>query len=336
MRVSNYKSHIFYKKTMRLIYRALCTLVVAITPYAVSAQDYPNKHIQIVAPFPPGGGTDAIARVISNKLNETTDWTTVVVNKAGANGTIGLGEVARADPSGYEIVMGQKDNLVVAPLLTKVGFDPLKSFSAIGMVGTTPSVMLVAADSPYQTLQDMLDAAKAQPGKITYGSSGTGGTAHIALELLKHLAKVDLLHVPYKGSAPSLTDLMGGHVTVVGSSIASASAYLKAGTMRALAVSTPQRSPVLPDTPTVAEAGVEGFDITSWLGVFGPAGMEPEVVERLNTELNKVLEQDDVKSFLLNQGFNPAPGTPKDLSDYLKEDYAGLESVISSTNLRVE
>lgn len=321
---------------MRLIRQTLCALIAAIVPYTVSANDFPTKSIQIVAPFPPGGGTDAIARVISNKLNETAKWSTVVVNKAGANGTLGLAEVSRADPSGYEIVMGQKDNLVVAPLLTKVSFDPVGSFSAIGMVGTTPSVLLVSADSPYHTLQDVLDAAKENPGKITYGSSGTGGTAHIALELLKHHSQVDILHVPYKGSAPALTDLLGGHVTLVGSTIASAMAHLKAGTLRTLAVSTPERSPVLPDTPTVSEAGVDGYQVTSWIGVFAPAGMKPEIVNRLNAELNKVLEQDDVRTFLLSNGFNPEPGTPEEMTDYMKKDYAELQSVIAATNLRLE
>ena len=318
-----------------MFHRFLSALILACVSCAAAAQGYPAKAIHVVSPFTPGGGTDYIARLFATKLAETTKWQVLVDNKAGANGTLGLIDTAHANPAGYDIVVGQKDNLIISPLLTPVSFDPVKDFTPIGMMGPTPIVILASVDSPYKTFADVIKAAKETPGKLTFGTSGTGSVSHITSELLRQQAGISLLHVPYKGSTPALTDLMGGHVALVGSSIASAMPFLQAGKMRALAVSTAKRSPTLPDVPTIAELGFPSFDVTAWWGLLGPAGMPPDVVAKLNAELNKILARDDVRAALREQGIAPEAGTPAAFGDFVKKDFTSWKEIIVSTGVRL-
>lgn len=319
-----------------MLTRFLCGLIVACATCTVTAQGtYPDKPIRVISPFTPGGGTDYVARLLATKFGEVSKWQAVVENRPGANGTLGLIDAAHARPDGYDLVVGQKDNLIISPLLMTVAFDPVKDFTPIGMVGTTPIVILAAANSRYKTFADVAAAAKAAPGKLTFGTSGTGSVSHITSELLRQQAGIDLLHVPYKGSTPALTDLMGGHVELVGSSIASAMPFLQGGQMRALAVSTARRSPTLPDVPTIAELGYPNFDVTAWWGLLGPAGMPANVVSRLNTELNRILARDEVRAALREQGVAAEPGTPKAFGDFVKQDYANWKGIIASTGVRI-
>jgi len=318
-----------------MLTRLLGSLLLACAACTAAAQGYPDKPIRVISPFTPGGGTDYIARLLATKLGEVSKWQAVVENRPGANGTLGLVDAAHAKPGGYDLVVGQKDNLIISPLLTPVSFDPVKSFTPIGMMGTTPIVILAAANSRYKTFDDVVKAARATPGKLTFGTSGTGSVSHITSELLRQQAGVNLLHVPYKGSTPALTDLMGGHVDLVGSSIASAMPFLQGGQMRALAVSTARRSPTLPDVPTIAELGFPNFDVTAWWGLLGPAGMPRDIVAKLNTELNRILARDDVRASLLEQGVAAAPGTPQAFGDFVKQDYANWKDIIASTGVRL-
>ncbi len=232
-------------------------------------------------------------------------------------------------------MVGQKDNLIISPRLVPVTFDTVKDFTAIGMMGTTPIVILAASNSPYKTFADVIAAAKAAPGKLSFGTSGNGSVSHITSEMLQQQAGIDLQHVPYKGSNPALVDLLGGHVTLVGSSIASAMPHLQSGRMRALAVSTAKRSPTLPDVPTIAELGFPDFDVTAWWGLLGPAGMPPDVVAKLNAELNKTLARDDVRAALHEQGIAAEPGTPEAFGAFVKKDFVTWKDIIASTGVRL-
>lgn len=318
-----------------MVHRILGALLLACAACLAQAQGYPAKPIRIISPFPPGGGTDLIARLFATKLTELTKWQAIVDNKVGAGGTLGLADAAHANPAGYDIVVGQKDNLIISPRLVPVSFDTAKDFTPIGMMGTTPIVILASSSSPYKTFADVVAAARAAPGTLSFGTSGNGSVSHITSEMLRQQAGVDLQHVPYKGSNPAMVDLLGGHVTLVGASIASAMPHLQSGRMRALAVSTAQRSPTLPNVPTIAELGYPAFDVTAWWGLLGPAGMPTDVVAKLNMELNKVLARPEVRAALLEQGIAAESSTPEAFGAFVRKDFSTWKDIIASTGVRL-
>ena len=300
------------------------------------APAYPSKPIRMIIPSTPGGGTDFIGRLMSAKLNELNGWTTVPDNKPGAGTALGLAEAARAPATGYDLVIGQSDNVSLIPLLMKVAYDPIRDLQPVALVATTPMVLIVPESSPYKTLADIIKAAKADPGKISYGTSGTGGGVHMAMELLQHSAGFQMQHIPYKGSAPALADLMGGHLPFAGSSISSAATLMKAGKVRALAVTSPKRNAALPDVPTVAESGYKDFTVVSYYGVMAPAGTPPAVVTRLNTDFNKILHMPDVRNALLAQGLEPQPVSPEDFATLIRTDIRKSKDIIVNANIKVE
>lgn len=300
------------------------------------AQNYPTMPIRLVSPFPPGGGTDLIARTIAAKLVETKHWTVLVDNRAGANGTIGVAEVSRANPAGYDLVIGQKDNLILAPLLQKVPFDTVKDFRPIAYIGGSPVVFLSAASGKYQKFDDVIAAIKANPNSLTMGTSGSGSSAHITTEVMRKRANLSFQHVPYKGSTQALTDLLGGQIDVVGSSIASANALIQAGKIRPLAVSGATRSPSLPDVPTLAELGVRNVEMDIWYGLFGPAGLRPEIARQLNTEVNLIIQRPDVAKILREQGLQPMPRSPEDFARLVQTDYTTWKGVLAETGVKLD
>ncbi|HZH05982.1 MAG TPA: tripartite tricarboxylate transporter substrate binding protein [Lautropia sp.] len=302
---------------------------------AAQAQNYPDRPIRLIIPFTPGGGTDNLSRLVGNKLQERNKWTIVMENKAGASGTIGIAEAVKAPPTGYELVMGQADNLAVSPLLNKaVAYDPLKDLQPVAHVADVPIILLTATSKPYKTLSDVIEAAKGAPGKITFASAGAGTVSHLVGELLGTTAKVDIRHVPYKGSAPALADLLGGHIDLMTSSVSSAVAQIKAGTARGLAVSTARRSSVLPEVPTVAESGYPGFDVATWYGLYAPAGVPKPIVTLLNSEVNKVLPE--LREAINGQGGELRILTPEAFGDLLKSDIAKWRDVIQAGNIKLE
>jgi tripartite-type tricarboxylate transporter receptor subunit TctC len=319
-----------------MIRQALGALALVMTAVVANAQVYPDKPIRIVSPFPPGGGTDLLARTVGTKLHEINKWTVVVENKPGANGTMGLSEVARARPTGYELVLGQKDNLVLAPWLFKVSFDSVKDFTPIAMIGTTPVVILAAANSRYRSFADVVAAAKAAPNALSFATSGNGSVSHIASELLRSRANVHLQHVPYKGSGPALADLVGGHVDVAGSSIASAIPLIKGGKARALAVTGLSRNPSLPDVPSLAEFGITNVEVSSWWGLLGPANLPKDIVRRLNEDVNKLLVRADVLNTLKDNGIEAKQTTPEQFANILKTDYHDWEKVIAEIGIKLD
>jgi tripartite-type tricarboxylate transporter receptor subunit TctC len=300
------------------------------------AQEYPTRPIRLIIPSTPGGGTDFTGRQIATKLAELNGWNVVPDNRPGAGTALGLAEAARAKPDGYELVIAQSDNVSLIPLLLKVAYDPIKDLTPIALCAVTPLVILVKENSPYKTLPDLLKAAKAQPGKLTYGTSGTGGGVHIAMELLQLTAHVKMQHVPYKGSTPALSDLLGGHLDFAGSSISSAAGMIHSGKVRALAVTSARRNASLPDVPAVAEFGYKDFNAISFYGVMGPAGIPAPIVARLNADINKVLQRPEVKSAFQAQGFDAGGGTPEEFAALIRADIQKSREIITTAGIKVE
>ena len=319
--------------------------LLASTLTAVQAQSqslpqpnaYPAKPIRMIVPFPPGGGTDILSRLVANKLTEVSKWTVIPDNRAGAGGTIGIAEAARALPTGYDMVMGQKDNLVVAPWLYKgLTYDPTKDLVAVAHVAYTPVVIVTGVNSRFKSLADVVTAAKAAPDQITYGSPGNGTTIHLAGEILSTAAGIKLRHIPYKGSNPALMDVLAGNVDLMVSSVPSAIGQLKAGKLRALAVTSARRSTSLPDVPTVAEIGFKDVDVSTWYGLFMPAGTPKEIVATVNAEVNKLLSTPDMKAAVHAQGAELQSMTPEQFSALLKTDYAKWKDIVKASGATIE
>ena len=318
--------------------RLVAALVVASLTTVAAAQDYPgNKPIKLVVPFPAGGGTDIFARVIGNKLTETLKWVVVVDNKPGAGGNIGIDAVAKSPPDGYTIGLGQTSNLSINPTLyAKLPYDPLKDLVPIVLVADAPLVMVVPANSPFKTVADVVAAAKKKPGDVTFGSPGNGTVAHLTGELFQTAAGIKFQHIPYKGSAQALTDLMGGQVQVYMSSIPTALSHIKGGKLRAIAVTSPKRAPSLPDVPTISEAGYKGFDANTWFGLVAPAGTPAPIVSKINAEVNRILKMPDVKEKFAAEGGGPLGGTPQEFAALLKSDYTKWGKVVKDSGAKLD
>ena len=325
-----------------MIRKLTCSLALALAlPLAFTApaqaQSYPTKPIRMIVPFPPGGGTDILARLVAQKLTEANHWTVVPDNRGGAGGTIGIAEAARAAPAGYDIVMGQKDNMVVAPWLYKnLSYDPTKDLTAVAHVAYTPVVIVTRTESKFKTLKDVVDAARAAPDSITFGSPGNGTTIHLAGEIFKNAANIKIRHVPYKGSNPAMMDVLAGNVDLMVSSLPSAMGQLKSGKLHALAVTSAKRSSSLPDVPTVAELGYKDFDVSTWYGLFAPAGTPKEIVTTLNAEVNKLLATPEMKAAIIAQGAEPQSMTPDQFGALLKTDYLKWRDIVKASGATIE
>ena len=302
----------------------------------VHAQTYPAKPIRLIVPFTPGGGTDIVSRLLATKLAESTGWTIIVENKAGASGTVGLIEAARAPAEGYDMVMGQADNLVIAPALQKLSINPARDLTPVALVASSPFLFMTAANSKYKSLTDVIAAAKAAPNTITYGTAGAGTFPHLAMELLQSAGDFKLKQVPYKGAAPAMTDLLGGHIDLAALSIASGMSHIPSGKLRGLAVTTSRRSPALPDVPTVAEAGYKDFEATGWLGILVPNGVPPAVITRLNAEITKVMQTPEVRTALIAQGVEARQSTPEEFAAMLRSETAKWHKIVETAGVKAE
>ena len=320
-----------------LSFTALALALGATAQAQAPAAAYPTKPIRLIVPFPPGGGTDILSRLVATKLTETAKWTVWADNKAGAGGTIGIGEAVKAAPTGYDLVMGQKDNLVIGPWLYKnLPWDPTKDLTAVAHVAYTSVVIATGANSRFKTLADVVAAAKAAPGTVTYGSPGNGTSIHLAGDLFEKAAGVKLSHIPYKGSNPALMDALAGNVDLLVSSVPSAMAQIRSGKLRPLAVTSAKRSTSLPDVPTVSESGFQDFDVSTWYGVFAPAGTPAAVVTTLNTEINKLLGTAEMKAAIQAQGAEAQAMTPAQFSALLKTDYAKWKGIVEASGAKIE
>jgi len=313
-------------------------LATALGGAGVQAQTtYPDKAVTLLIPFPPGGGTDILSRLVATKLGEANQWNVVPENRGGAGGTIGITAATRAKPDGYTLVMGQKDNLAVGPwLYSGANYKPTEDLAPIAHVGYTPILIVTRTQSRFQTLQDVIDEARKAPDTITYGSPGNGTTIHLAGESFKNAAKIDIRHIPYKGSNAAMMDVLSGNVDLMVSSVPSAMAQIQAGALRPLAVTSARRSTSLPDVPTVAESGFPGFDVSTWYGVFAPAGTPPAVVEKVNAEVNRLLETPDVRAAVNAQGVEVELLTPAAFGELLARDYRAAEGQVKGAGLKLE
>ena len=304
---------------------------------AALAQDYPAKPIRFIVPFPPGGGTDSLTRLVANKLTETLKWNFVVENKPGAGGNVALDTTAKAVPDGYTLVMAQTDNVVLNPLLySKLTYDPVKDLVPVGLVASGPAVLVVRADSPYKTLADVVAAAKAAPAKLTFASPGLGTVSHLISELWQKSSGMKLTHVPYRGLSQALPDVLSGQVDMYMGSIPTLQGHIKGGKVRALAVTTSKRSPVLPQVPTYTESGIPGVELASVWGVMAPAGTPQNVIQRLNTELNKVLQQPDTREKIIASGAVMLGGSPQEMGELYAADRQKLAPVVRDSGTRLD
>lgn len=315
----------------------LLTLACFTVPAPVLADAYPSKPIRMVIPFPPGGGTDILGRLVAQKLTEAHQWNIVAENKAGAGGTLGITEAARGKPDGYDMVMGQKDNLVVGPWLYKnLPWHPVKDFVAVAHVAWSPVLIATGVNTKFKTLADVVAAAKAAPSTITYGSPGNGTTIHLAGDQFAKAAGIQLRHVPYKGSNPALMDALAGNVDLLVSSVPSAMAQIKAGKLRPLAVTSAKRSTSLPDVPTVAESGYKGFDTSTWYGLLMPAGTPAGIVTQMNTAVNKLLATPELQKTIHDQGAEPLAMSSEAFAQQLQRDYQGMQAIVRAAGIQME
>ena len=323
----------------RLALGVLSVLGVLVTLMAApaAAQTYPNKPIRVIVPFPPGGGTDIIAREIAQKTAALTGWNFIIDNRPGSGGNLGVDAVAKSVPDGYTLALGQSSNLAINPTLyTKLPYDPVRDLAPVGLMASSPMVLVVAAHSPHKSLADVLAAAKARPGSLNFASPGNGTVAHLSGELLQKTAGVKFTHIPYKGAAQAVTDILGGQVDLYMSSIPTLIGQVRSGKMRALAVTSIQRVDDLPQTPTVAESGYAGFESGTWFGFVAPAGTPPEIVATLNKEFAKALGAPDLKKKLSDQGAEVLGGTPEQFAQLIRSDIARWAPIVRASGAKLD
>ena len=321
----------------RTVLRAGFAALLALAGAAAAQGHFPSRPITIVVGFAAGGATDTAARIIARKLSENLGVSVVVDNRAGAGGNIAHQQVANAAPDGYTILLGSVGPLTVAPHLVKdLPYDPQKDLAPLTMGVMFPNILVVNPSVPAKTLQEFVALAREKPGTLEYGSTGVGSAANMAGELLKQRAKIDLTHVPYKGGGPAMPDILGGRIASYWSPPSTVLPYIQSGKLRPLASSGAARSPVLPDVPTVAESGFPGFEASNWYAFVAPGKTPPEILDRLNAELVKVLNTPDIREQLLQHGLEPRPGTREELAAYIRKETETWGKVIRAANIKAE
>lgn len=304
--------------------------------HVVHAQAYPTKPVRFVVSFPPGGPNDILARIVAQELTESFGQNVAVDNRAGAGGVIGTEIVAKAPANGYTILVVAGGHAINPSLHSKLPYDTLKDFTSISLVASIPSVLLVHPSLPAKSVRELVSLAKARPGQLTFASAGNGTVSHLAGELLKSMSGANMTHVPYKGNPPATTALLSGEVSMYIGGMPSVLPFVKSGRLRALAVTTARRSEVAPEIPTVAESGVPGFDVSPWYGVVAPAGLSPDVLSRLSSEINRVVKLPNAKKKLADQGFEVIAGTPQEFDIYLRKEIAKWAKVVKQSGAKLD
>jgi tripartite-type tricarboxylate transporter receptor subunit TctC len=323
-------------RTSVLLFSSLITLG-ALSAHAQSAAPYPSRPVTVVVPFPPGGGTDVGARLVAQKLSLKWGQPVIVENRGGAAGRVGAELVAKAKPDGYTLLVGNVGTQSVNPALyKKMPYDPDKAFAPIGMIAELPLVMLVTPSLPWKNVKDVVEAAKKDPGKITFASSGAGGAPHLAGEIFQQASGTKMLHVAYKGGGPAALDLMAGHVNIYFGTVLESVGHVKSGKLKGLGVTSAKRSPALQELPTIAESGFAGFDTGSWIGMLAPAGTPASIINKISADLREVLALPDTQNTLITQGATPWPMTPEQFSQRIKSDQARYGRIIAENNLSAE
>ena len=316
---------------------AMILALGTLASHAALAQAYPAKPIRLVVPFPPGGSTDIVARIVAQKLSDRLGQQVVVENRGGAGGTIGAEAVAKAPPDGYTLVVGTTSTHAVAPsVYGKIGYDPVKDFAPISLIAVTPYLLVVNPSVNVKSLQEFVGYVKARPGKLNYASAGTGSTTHLAMEMLKSAAGLYIVHIPYNGNGPAGTAVIAGQVEILFGSLPAVLPHAKSGRVRPLAVGTPKRSPSLPDVPTVAESGFPGFDASLWLAIMAPAGTPAPIVDRLQKEIHAVIASPDTADALNKAGAEPITSTPAELAAMVKDGVEKYGKVVKQAGVKPE
>jgi tripartite-type tricarboxylate transporter receptor subunit TctC len=315
---------------------AALALAIAAPAFAQSASTYPEKPIRIVVPYPPGGFNDTLARTVGAKLQAAWGQPVVIDNKPGGATVIGLDAAAKAPADGYTLVILPFSFAVNPAIFAKLPYDSLKDFAPITLAATTANVLVVPASSPFNSMKDLLAQAKAKPGSLSYASTGIGSSNHLSMEKFKQMAGLDITHVPYRGSAPAVTDLIGGQVQVMFDNISNVLPHVKSGKLKALAVTTPARSPLTPELPTVTEAGVSGFEVAVWFGIAAPGGTPRPIIDKLNAEIVKILHMPDVKERFTAQGVDPVGSTVEQFQAHLQAQRTMWAKVVKDAGVTPE
>jgi tripartite-type tricarboxylate transporter receptor subunit TctC len=324
-------------KFRKALFSAAALAAIVVIAGIAIAQDYPTRPITLIVPFPPGGNNTIVARIVAEKMSETLGRQIVVDNRAGAGGTLASRAVANSPPDGYTLLWGFSGTLAIAPsLYVNAGYDVRKDFAPIGRVATAPSTLVVHPSFGVNSVAQLIARAKENPGKINFASSGTGTVSHMAAELFVHMAGIKVTHIPYKGTGPAMTDVLGGHVPMIFVPIPVAHGNVKAGMLRALAVTSATRSSVLPELPTVAESGLPGYEAVSRYGILAPAGTPRPIVDRLNKELRTALTSDDVRKRLETDGADPLPSTPEEYAADIDREETTWSKLIKATGIKAD
>lgn len=322
---------------LRTAARLAVLFAVSACAFGAAAQGYPSKPVRMVVGFPPGGGTDVVARVIGKKLSEWWGQAVAVENRPGATGTIGADAVAKSAPDGYTLLMGHVNSHAIAPnLFKKLPYDPIRDFAAVAYVGYVPNVLAVHPSVPAKSMRELIALAKAKPGSLHFASSGNGSTQHLAGEMFKQLAGVDMVHVPYKGSGDAIKDLLGGVVELNFDTMPPVVEHIRNGRLRGLAVSTPRRLAQLPDVPTFVEEGMTGFDVTNWYGVMAPAATPRELVARLNADINKAMRVPEVRERLEHVGTQLKEQSAAEFSAFMKAELVKYAKLVKDADIKID
>jgi len=326
------------KVSLAFIFSSIAVLGLTMLAFssATARAGYPDRPVRIIVPFAPGGGTDIIARVLADAMSKDLGQPVIIENKPGAGTIVGTAAAASSAPDGYTLVMATFAHAVNPSINSKLPYDTFKAFAPVALVARSFNIVVVNPKLPFKTLQDMIAYAKANPGKLNYGSFGIGTSAHLAGELFKNLAQVDLTHVPYKGAAPAITDLLGGQIELMFTTVASVASYIEGGQLRALAVTSAQRSPAFPDLPTIAEAGVPGYAAESWYGLYAPAGTPADAVARLNASVATAIRAGTFKKLEMREGLTFAPGTPEDFDRYVRGEAARWHDLVTAAHIQAQ
>jgi tripartite-type tricarboxylate transporter receptor subunit TctC len=313
----------------------LCLSLLAIVPSPAEAS-FPDKPIKLVVPFAAGGSLDTMARLLADFMSKDLGKAIIIENKPGAGTIVGTEAVARSNPDGYTLLMGAPPFIINPSIHSSLPFDTFRSFAPVALVARYFDIVVVSSKLPFKSIQDVIAYAKANPSKLNFGSPGIGTSVHLAGELFKSMAHVEMTHVPYKGTAPAITDLLSGQIQIMFSTVPGAAPFIQGGQLRALAVTSAQRSTAFPDLPTVAEAGVPGFVVEGWYGLLAPAGTAAEIINLLNTSVEKAIRSEVFKTIETNEGLTFAPGTPEDFSRYLQSEAARWSDVIKDAHIQAQ